>query len=160
MPEYDFVTQITFGNLGSYGFKYLNDDGSEGIIKLSEFGHIYDIPYKVTNGEVLYFDRMAFDIRTSDDGNIELQYPRELIDQLDKHGILPMTNFTNNFSLQDLDTKPCEYRKIRVNFSHNPYEISVFGIICINLKYVFIIDFHYSSNPNPMHSRKLIQEVP
>ncbi len=124
-----FVKSIYSGRFtDGFGIKYLDGEKTEGIIKIPEGGHMYSIPYTMTDGEITYFELYRFQIKNEQPGSITLEYPISIMGKAEQNGNLNARGTTGNIALSDLETEYCKYTRVTADFGKADYETSVFSL--------------------------------
>jgi hypothetical protein len=98
---------------------------------LSVGGSTYDIPYKITNGQLknirvdLNFDEMVLEIEPSAKGRLDVSFPRDFIDQIGNVGRL--TAYVSGEKVEYSESVTCDKRTISIEFGDNDQDILLMG---------------------------------
>jgi len=126
IAEYDFAQRI----IGEgFGFKYFNEDKSEGITFLDNDGQLFRLPYSIPGGKILYLGYLYFSLISNEGGFIDITFPRELIDPVDSYGEflgLPTLAPHNDYEILE---ESCDYKTIRFTYKSSEHRIGLYSSV-------------------------------
>ena len=124
-----FVKSIYSGRFtDGFGIKYLDGEKTEGIIKIPEGGHMYSIPYTMTDGEITYFELQYFQIEYEQPGSITLEYPISIMGKTEQNGNLNARGVYGDITLANTETEYCKHTRVTADFKKTDDGTSVFAL--------------------------------